>query len=187
MGRIFEYCHENRQRDSQFSSRSIRKNLDKNLTYLNSSNHTIDILMFFETWLRESECDYYNIPGYSFNFVSRPNRLGGGVAIYTKHNLEVNVLAELSKSPHIDTNVDISVESLFIEIYHVRNHNPIIVCIYNPPNTCPDVFGHHLENLLHTVKIEKYGGDLNINLLNHGKVSIKFLKWHHIHRFFIPL
>ena len=50
---------------------------------------------------------------------------------------------------------------MLIEIDNVGNHNPIIGCIYNPPNNCPDVFGYHRKVW--------FGGDLNFNLLNHGK------------------
>ena len=45
--------------------RSTRTNLSKMLAYLEVLIHKFDIIGLWETWLKESEIDLYNIHGYN--------------------------------------------------------------------------------------------------------------------------
>ena len=48
----------------------------------------IIIIGFTETWLRDDECDLYMIPGYRMVEKHRADRIGGGVAICIKDDID---------------------------------------------------------------------------------------------------
>ena len=39
-----------------------------------------------ETWLKENDCDNFDIPGYNLTKINRENKIGGGVCIFTQEN-----------------------------------------------------------------------------------------------------
>ena len=106
--------------------RSLKKNFDNIVMYLNTFAFSFDILLFCETWLRDSECSLFSIPGYTGHFVCRQDRIGGGVAIYTKSNFKIKLLPDLSNSTGLYNNASVSVESLFIEVLDVCNCSFIV-------------------------------------------------------------
>ena len=88
----------------------------------------------YETWLYDSFCDLYNLPGYNFIENHRSHRSGGGVGIYINKNIEFNIRYDLSEFDNL-------LESVFIEIQidTVKSiKNVIIGVIYRLPaaNLC---------------------------------------------------
>ena len=129
--------------------------------YLNTFAFSFDILLFCETWLRDSECGLFSIPGYTGHFVCRQDRIGGGVAIYIKSNFKIKLLPD-SNSTSLYNNASVSVESLFIEVLDVCKCSFIVGCVYNPPNNCNDIFSNYLCCILHKIKDRKvcFGGGI---------------------------
>ena len=148
--------------------RSLKANFRNLLLFLESLNHRFDVIGLCETWLNDDDHAYFNINGYTANFVSRNHKIGGGVALYTKSNYSVNCLEKISASQPIYDNHD-TVETVFIELDTSSNVNKTVIgCVYNPPNKCITKFNDYIESILNKLKNKKVyiGGDFNINLLN---------------------
>ena len=73
-------CHLNVQ--------SMRKNLDSSVDYMDLLKYNFNIICFTETWLMDDDCDVYMIPGYRMVEKLRADRIGGGVAICIKDDID---------------------------------------------------------------------------------------------------
>ena len=151
--------------------RSIPKNLHDFELYLSNIAYVFNFLCFSESWLNESNKDLYNIPGYTATHRCRKDRVGGGVSIFTRDNIEFTIREDLS----LQTNI---CESLVIEIdksVFGKKHNSLIGVFYRPPDTNVKDFNSLTDKLLQKIKSEKKGiyfsGDWNISLLNLEKHS----------------
>ena len=148
-----------------FNCRSIRKNFEGIKDYLNNVPVDFDVIALSETWETSNECnDQYVLQGYNSFFVSRQTKIGGGVALFTKVNLQVKQIPDSCLS------VDDVFDCVSIEIVN-EGKNIVVCCIYRPPNRSIDNFSQHLHNLLDifTNKTLYMVGDFNINILNHEK------------------
>ena len=146
--------------------RSIPKNLHNFELYLTNINYVFNFLCFSESWLKESNKDLYNIPGYTATHRCRKDRIGGGVSIFTKDHIEFTIREDLSFQKDI-------CESLVIEIdksVFKKKHNSLIGVFYRPPDTNLKDFNSFTDKILQKIKSEKKGiyfsGDWNISLLN---------------------
>ena len=80
--------------------RSIPKNLNTLIPTLHSSGLNFDILVFSETWLKPSNADAYGITGYSHEFITHPEKPGGGISLYInekysyKNRPDLNLLSD---------------------------------------------------------------------------------------------
>ncbi len=103
----------------------------KNLvSTLGDNGIKIHVIMLCETFLVDTNCHMYQIPGYTFLHNSRKSLSRGGVAMY--------ILDELSFSERFDLNdfQEGVFECIFAEIRGKSgNRNTIIGEIYRPPNT----------------------------------------------------
>ena len=148
-----------------FNCRSIRKNFENVKDYLDSLPIEFDIVALTETWESSNVCnDQYVLPGYKSFFISRENKLGGGVAVFTKSNLQVKQINDGSYS------VDDIFDCVSIEIENVGK-NIVVCCIYRPPNRSINSFSEYVHELLNKFvnKTLYVVGDFNINILNHEK------------------
>ena len=76
-----------------FNCRRLKKNFDN----MNCFDSKSDIIGLTETWLKESECTFLNIPNYAFLANNRTHTRGAGVGIYVhkdvdfkrRHDLEI--------------------------------------------------------------------------------------------------
>ena len=97
--------------------------------YLGCLEHEFSVICVTETWLRDTDCDLYDMSVYTFSEYHRNNRTGGGVGIYIRNCLEHNIREDLSVF-----NDDF--EAIFVEISNTTlnsNKNVIIGTIYRPP------------------------------------------------------
>ena len=107
-----------------FNIRSLYKNGCCFSAYIDGLNKKPDVVVLSETWLKDGSYD--DLPGYkAFNSV-RTEKLGGGLSIFCRNNLDYKIL-EVSNS-----NTEV------MEYVHVQLHNankkPInIVGIYRAP------------------------------------------------------
>ena len=146
--------------------RSIPKNLHDFELYLSNINYNFNFLCFSESWLKDSNKDLYNIPGYTATHRCRKDRVGGGVSIFSKENIEFTIREDLSLQTDI-------CESLVIEVdksVFNKKQNSLIGVFYRPPGTNLKDFNSLTDKILRKIKSEKKGiyfsGDWNISLLN---------------------
>ena len=78
-----------------------------------------------ETWLKDSNCDLFNLPGYIFTEQHRSNRSGGRVGIYLQDHIEFKERKDLNIFNDI-------YESVFIEVSQNSSNNTIVGVIYRP-------------------------------------------------------
>ena len=116
--------------------RSVKKNLDKLETYLNTLGFPFSIVALSETWLQDTTCTLYNLPGYSFIEQHRRERTGGGVGLFIKEGIHYFERPDLKYS-------DDNLESVFIEVdkdSFLLGKAIVIGVIYRPPGTEINVF-----------------------------------------------
>ena len=104
-----------------------------------------------------------NLYGYIL-LHSQPSRsVAGGVAIYTRHTLNVFKRTDLSTT-------DDEFETIWVEIVNTKAKNILCCCAYRHPSFNPVRFKEHLESTLSQLTSENKSifimGDFNINLLN---------------------
>lgn len=143
-------------RISYMNIRSLRNKINEIEVFL-SKNQFPDIMALTESWLYPEEEKFVQMDSYSAFMQSRPNKRGGGVAVFKQNRFEGHLLTK-------ETNLDC--ESVTIEI----NSKPKIKVqtIYRPPSTNIREFMHYLEESLQRYKNTIIIGDFNINLLSNN-------------------
>ena len=116
------------------------------------------------------------------------NKIGGGVSIFIKHNVEYRTRTDLNISNKF-------IQSLFIEIPKssiVGSKNDVVVgVVYRPPDTDINVFTMYIKQILSTLKSESkivyITDDFNINLLNIDQhiPSSEFVETMYTYSFFL--
>ena len=123
-----------------------------------------------ETWLKDNDYDNFDIPGYSLTKINRENKIGGGVCIFTKENLNIKLRNDINVGAN-----DTSIESLFIEVVNEKTKNIIIGTLYRPPNNKFHDFETHLKATLSNInkqnKLCYIMGDFNIDLLKYNQCN----------------
>ena len=131
-------------------------------------NHTkqpFSIIGLTETWLSSDSNQPFALDGYDFIVNNRPNRAGGGVALYVSQSFEFIIRDDLNSMNN-------NVESLFIEIIIPGNKNIIVGIIYRPPSSNSNDFLTYLTDLVKNPLFMKKNsfimGDFNLDLWMHG-------------------
>ena len=75
--------------------RSIRNKFDALMNYLNSLDHKFSIIALTETWINNNDGDNFEIPGYNSTKLVRQNKIGGGISIFTRDDLNVKLRNDL--------------------------------------------------------------------------------------------
>ena len=138
--------------------------------YLKALNFNFNIIGLCETWLKETNCNLYNLPGYVSEHCCRKDKNGGGVALYIQEN--VNYMRRIDIESVLR---ECNVESVFIEISKNQFGTKSIVVgeIYRPPGDPMEAFNTSLELCLMSLnregKLCYLLGDYNVNLLNANK------------------
>ena len=122
--------------------RSTSNNLNKMLAYLETLSHKFDIIGLSDTWLKKSEADLYDIPGYDHVVMPRVYAEQGGVSLYVKNLFSYEVRKDLSFRNEY-------CEYLFIEIADAK---PVLIAIvYRRPGTDLETFTEFISNKLDIV------------------------------------
>ena len=90
-----------------FNARSMSANFNKLKSVLSSFDFTFDVIAVSETWLNNDDLDSFHMDDYADIHTCRPNRGGGGVALYVNRLLQ-------SKLYHSCLNVFLTVLKLFV-------------------------------------------------------------------------
>ena len=112
------------------------------------NQYYFDIVALSETWLtgNKHQLDYVQIVGYKSLFNDRKHKRGGGVGFYVKENISFTERKDLS-------NIEKSIESLWIEVRGRNKNTPYLVGVIYQPNFKSDKqdwlekFGHLLTEI----------------------------------------
>lgn len=146
-----------------FNIRSLRKHFHDLICYLESLNHSFDVIALSETWLKDSDdLNFFTLPNFHPPIIlNRPNEDGGGVALYINNEFNFSVRDDLTYN---------SDESQFLFVQLVRKNTKFLIGVtYKQPKTNIESYSLCLTKLLD--KLEKnsmncyIAGDFNIDLL----------------------
>ena len=101
------------------NARSLRNKVDEVECFINAFDMQFDILAFTETWFRNTDV---HLNGYHCESVNRPQKTGGGVALYIKNNVPFSLITELSMS------------TPDYECIAVKCTGILVVLLYRPPD-----------------------------------------------------
>ena len=116
--------------------RSLKKNFDKLIMFLNTFDDHFDLVSITETWLSDNNIFIFNIPGYNHICSNRKHKNGGGVLIYIREHYQFNILSTISNNYY---------DNISIEIIFEKSKNIIFSTIYFPPT---------LEKIAHSTFID---------------------------------
>ena len=141
--------------------RSCRKNFSSFLSFLALLTIHFTVIVLYETWLSEITDFGFEMPGYADINIYR-NNFGGGIKIFYESSYNVEILNELS-----------FVNNVFESLVFILSGHGIkylIISLYRPPNSDPNVFIEMLTlNILSKLDCNEkiiLIGDVNINLFN---------------------
>ena len=80
------------------NSRSLFKNLDHLINYLNIINHRFSVIAVSKTWGNVNNEMFLNISGYNHILVNRKTDTGGSVALFILNNLNYDICAYLNSN-----------------------------------------------------------------------------------------
>ena len=124
--------------------RSLKKKIENVKLLLSNFYSPLTAVALSETWLKASNEDAYNIPGYSFVSSLRntcQQKRAGGVGLYINSNLDYKTSSDISRSlPPI--------ECIYVEICQFLKRNILIGRIYRPPGCDVKLFNTDLLLLL---------------------------------------
>ena len=123
--------------------------------------HSMSILLFLnfelsclgisETWLNECKEPLHDIPGYSTVSKYRPDKRGGGVSLYIRHEIPFTVRHDVDC-------VDCEMGAIFIEIdqnVFQTSSNIVIGLIYRMPDASVDTFNERIRDILNVINRKK--------------------------------
>lgn len=141
-----------------FNIRSINKNFDELLIYLNQFNlKNLDIIVLSETWRIESVSDFC-IPNFNAYYNESRFNKADGVIVYIKKNIICNIKL-----------INFSETNIIRSDFKINNISFGINVSYRPPGINPDIYINELSNYLlnlNNQQIELYIGDINYDLKN---------------------
>jgi hypothetical protein len=147
--------------------RSINCNFTKLEILLSNFPNPPDVITISETWLKNNySTALFTLKNYNFISVPRSQtKLGGGVAIYIRSNLNFRHI-DVIKTPNLHL-FDVSA----IELLFNNCQNIFIINIYNPPDSDVTLFTDFIIEFIDSLHLKKQllflTGDFNINLLNY--------------------
>lgn len=146
------------------NAQSLENKLDALHSFLSSLSIKFTVIAVSETWANESNAVHLDIPGYNCCMKPRPDRRGGGVAIYIDEKINFRIHNNLNEN--ISKNFEFTCVQLD-SLCGTKN----IVTIYRPPNSCLVDFINEFNEFLGKLDAEKLNtyiaGDFNVNLLNY--------------------
>lgn len=139
-----------------FNIRSITKNMDEMIVFLNRFSSDFQIIVLSETFL-VYDLDVLKIDGYTTLYNKGTINKNDGVIVYIKYNISYT---------YIIKNIG-DIKTLEI-ITKLKNTDIMITAIYRSPSTCPKKFNVDLLNYIQTIgksDLHIIMGDINIDLL----------------------
>lgn len=146
------------------NARSLRNKFSEFKMLIDSLNCP-DVIIISETWIRPGEEKYFSLCKYNMIHTIRGEMRGGGVAVYAKETMELNVVEQITGEHCIQ-----------VSELAVNNNRFHVIAVYNNNIHNADLFLNDLENL-----IDKYisknlliVGDCNIDVLKDNEVTRRY-------------
>jgi len=113
---------------SHLNTQSMTSTFDEFQLMVHQTN--FDIITLSETWLKNDRhlLEYVELPGYNFTYRNRDERRGGGVGIYIKDTIQFKVRNDI-------TNVNTSIEHLWIEVKGKNKHSSYLIGVFYQPSS----------------------------------------------------
>lgn len=115
--------------------RSMRKNFNNFQAEISEIIDQIDIIVLNETNITDHETNIYKLKNFNSEYLNRPNRRGGGIAVFISSRFSYEILKSKEKS----------FEYITINLF-LNNFKIPVICVYRPPGTCS--FTHDFEKFL---------------------------------------
>ena len=130
---------------------------------LNSLDANFKLIGLTETWLKDFNEVNFELLNYDYIGSHRGNEKGGGVGLYIAKQLRYKIRKDLK------TEIEGTIETIFIEIKRDSGKNIIIGVVYRPPNKKLEIFQNEINKIIGKMekenKISYLMGDFNIDLL----------------------
>jgi endonuclease/exonuclease/phosphatase family metal-dependent hydrolase len=141
--------------------RSLRKNWNSLLIYLEANIDSIDVLVLTEVNIFEEELFLYELHGFSKNSKLRRSRTGGGIISFTRNSLQAKAIAIESRS---------IVENFELLVTEIDCHGKslTVIAAYRPPDLSKGMFIAELESIISLFNNDELIliGDMNLNIMN---------------------
>ena len=152
-----------------FNVRSCRKNFLDFTCCFDDILNKFSCIILTETWLTEEYNNLFVINGFR-SFDSYRTNNGGGIRLYVKCNLRVNLLSPF--------NVIDNVCEIFVVEISVNDKKCVLCCFYHPPTSDHGLNYDFIEQCCNTLKLLKTFklpiiacGDFNLNMFNPLKLN----------------
>ena len=153
-----------------FNIRSFRANYDEFSVFLNSLAIQPSIIILSETWFSEDFTDHIN--GYKGFHSFRLDRVGGGISIFVRSELNASSIDFITKC---DNNIEVCGANVQLNNSFYLN----IFGIYRPPSGNLLEFNDYISNnILNKYSANSHvimGGDFNLNLLNPSNIEMDII------------
>ena len=152
-----------------FNVRSCRKNFLDFETYFHDVLCKFSCIVLIETWLTDEYENVFLINGFR-SFDSYRSSNGGGIRLYVKKFLDVNVLSHFNV-------LDDLCEMMVAEIF-IADKKIVLCCLYHPPSSDHRVNNAFIDECCNVIRLLWdlacpiiTCGDFNLNVLNPLKLS----------------
>ena len=144
--------------------RSIRANFDNFEAFISTHLDNISVIILSEIWIFDNETCFYSFDGFDSFFCCRNDNRSGGIAVFTRSNLNFS-------------NLDITFISAEVLILHCKGLNLTLFSIYRSHDFTIDYFNSELKNVLSLLKLPNIilMGDINVNILNSDSNIMEYL------------
>lgn len=148
------------------NARSACNKSDDIIHFLAQFTFKFNVIMISETWYY-SNCAMLTLQGYDRFFINRPNKKGGGVALFVESYAKYELVHDYTRVTDD------------YEILTVKSKNRIISLVYRPPsgNVVTFFTWEFFEPFLDYVSMNNLklvcGGDLNIDVLKQSNSSFQ--------------
>lgn len=149
--------------------RSVARNIDELMVFLNAINIEYDIIILTEVWEIPSVC-LYDIEGYHLYYNEGDINRSDGVLVYARTSI-----SEVCKKIYIMQEINVKILEIFFS-YCDKTFS--VSAVYKSPTICCREFIFYLDGYLSHKKkcdCELIVGDLNINILDDSESSVQYL------------
>ena len=163
--------------------RSTKKNFSELQILLNTLDYKFNYIALTESWLKPHNANLYDIEGFNHEYITREEKIGGGISLYIKDGINYKTRTDLGHSTN-------DLEMIWAEINnsHTKNQkNLILGVVYRRPGSDIEMFNTILAEKLDTINLEGkeviYTGDFNIDLFktNSHNLTNEFLEMNFTH------
>lgn len=142
--------------------RSLRSNFDSFIALLSNCIDYLSVIVLSETWIFSEEINFYAIPDFDCFFQCRDDGRSGGIAVFTRKNLNFS-------------KVDVSFPSAESVFLYSKRLNIGLLSVYRSHEFTISEFNLQLQSVLSDLKFNNIVliGDLNINILNESCSDIQ--------------